>query len=827
MRDVIRITRTLIVFMTCAAAHLLHALRVASVTLLSLVAVIALPSTAAAQNSAISGVVKDPQQAVVPGAEVILRNSRSVATPTAITDGAGRYTFTGLLPGTYVVQVYLSGFEVQSSPAIVLGAETSATHDVGLALSGQSQSITVVGTASPGYRVDTASIGSLSATSILETPYMVNVLPAALIANNQAKSFKEASRYLPLIGFQEQQGSEVLRPQTRGMQGANMQNSRMDGMGIVITGANSMEMLQQIEVLNGLGGALYGPANPSGMFNFVPKRPTEQPLRQASVSYDGRSVGQVYTDVGGRTGPSKMFGYRVNALAGQGEAFRTDSKLERRLFSFAGDVRPFSRTTIEGLYSYYRVEQRFFPGWFTFGRSNASATFVMLPAEAPDPTTPGFGQPDSGLNLKTRIAQGRVKHDFSNTWNLISGVQFQKADRDISTQIMALQDNAGAYNASLASGFAPRFTVLGNLTSLNGRFTTGRFDHTVAFGVTGYQFKTYSDFVNPPAASVRLGSASIDNPVVFPLPPAGIPTHSNIFNSGVINQQGFNMVDSIALSRRWSTRIAISHDWIWTDNYNNAGVRTGGYKDIGLSPLGSLMFKPKGRMTVYGTYGSSLQQGDIAPTTAANASEALPPYRSTQTEVGYKIAFPLIDLATAFFHIDRPFAMTDPADNVFKISGEQINKGFEAIVTGRVTERLLMFGGFTVLDPTLTKTGNPLTDGKQFVNIPRFKSNLLTEYRFFGAGTYVSVNWQHVGRRPIDDINSTYTPAYDVVDLGVRHSHRVGNVVATWKFQVNNVADEHYWSTIGPGNITGTNVGSYTAHFGTPRTVQASLDIAF
>jgi iron complex outermembrane receptor protein len=820
-------TRIGSVVMIRPAARVRHDLRLATLALLSLAATIALPAPAAAQNSSISGVVKDPQLAVVPGAEVVLRNSRSAATPTAVTDSAGRYAFTGLQPGTYLVQVYLSGFEVQSSSEIVLAAEQSATQDFVLALAGQSQSITVTGTASPGYRVDTASIGSLAATSILETPYMVNVLPASLMANNQARSFKEASRYLPLIGFQEQQGSEVLRPQTRGMQGANMQNSRMDGMGIVITGANSMEMLQQIEVLNGLGGALYGPANPSGMFNFVPKRPTEHPVRQVSVSYDGHSVGQLYTDVGGRTGSNQMFGYRVNALAGQGEAFRSDSELERRLFSFAGDVRPFSRTTIEGLFSYYRVEQRGFPGWFTFGRSNASAAFVMLPAEPPDPTTPGFGQPDSGLNLTTRITQGRVKHDFSTTWHLIAGVQFQQADRDISTQVMALQNNAGDYVASLASGFAPRFTVLGNLTSLNGRFTTGFLEHMVAFGVTGYQFKTYSDFVNPPAASVRLGSASIASPVVFPLPPAGIPTHTNIFNSGVINQQGFNMVDSIALSRRWSTRIAISQDWIWTDNYTNAGVRTGGYKDNGLSPLASLMFRPSSRTTVYGTYGSSLQQGDIAPATASNASEALPPYRSTQTEIGYKIAFPLIDLATAVFRINRPFAMTDPADNVFKVSGDQVNTGFEAIVTGRVTERLLMFGGLTVVDPTLTKTGNPLTDGKQFVNIPTFRSNLLTEYRVWGDGTYASVNWQYVGARPIDDINSTYTPAYNVVDLGVRHSRAVGKTVATWKFQVNNVADVHYWSTIGPGNITGTNVGSYTGHFGTPRTVQASIDFGF
>ena len=799
----------------------------ASLALLIVIAFVCLPTLAAAQDSAISGVVRDPQQAVVPGAEVILRNSRSAATPTAITDQAGHYAFTALHAGTYVVQVYLSGFQVQSSPEIVLAAQQSATHDVVLALAGASQSVTVVGTASPGYRVDTASVGSLARTSILETPYMVNVLPASLIADHQARSFKDASRYLPLIGFQEQQGSEVLRPQTRGMQGANMQNSRMDGMGIVITGANSMEMLQQIEVLNGLGGALYGPANPSGMFNFVPKRPTEQPLRQASVSYDGHSVGQVSTDLGGRAGANGMFGYRMNALAGQGEAFRSDSRLERRLFSFAGDVRPFSRTTIEGLYSYYRVEQRGFPGWFTFGRPNASAAFVMLPAEAPDPTTPGFGQRDSGLDLATRITQGRVRHDFSHEWHLTSGMQFQKVDRDISTQVMALTSSTGTYNASLASGFAPRFTVLGHLTSLNGTFATGRFGHTVAFGATGYQFKTYSDFVNPPAASVRLGTASIADPVVFDLPPAGIPTHTNIFNSSIVNQQGFNVVDSIALTTRWSTRIALSQDWIWTHTYNNAGVRTGGYQDHGLSPLGSVLFKPTSRTTLYGTYGSSLQQGDIAPTTASNASEALAPYRSTQLEAGYKIAFPLIDLATAVFRIHRPFAMTDPADNVFKVSGDQVNTGFEALVTGRVTPRLLMFGGLTVVDPTLTDTGNPLTTGKQFVNIPKFKSNLLTEYRVFGAATYASVNWQFVGRRPIDDINSTYTPAYNVVDLGIRHSHTVAGAVATWKVQVNNVGDAQYWSTIGPGNITGTNVGSYTAHFGSPRTVQASVDIGF
>ena len=69
----------------------------------------------------------------------------------------------------------------------------------------------------------------------------------------------------------------------------------------------------------------------------------------------------------------------------------------------------------------------------------------------------------------------------------------------------------------------------------------------------------------------------------------------------------------------------------------------------------------------------------------------------------------------------------------------------------------------------VTKTGNASTDNKQFVGIPGFKSSLLTEYQLpVGTATFVSLNWQSVGRRPIDDINSTYTPAYNVIDVGAR-----------------------------------------------------------
>lgn len=794
-------------------------------------AVLLVARTAIAQSSSISGVIKDPQNAVVPGVQVALTGMRTSAKSTTTTDGQGRYRFTALAPDTYVLEVRAGGFLVATSQRIDAAAGRTVTHDVTLALAGSTESVTVTAAASAarGYRTDAVSaLGSSEGVALLNTPDTVSVLPGDLIANGQVKNFKEASKYLPLVHFQEMQGSEILRPATRGMQGSNMQNARMDGMGIVVTGANSMETLQQIEVLNGVGAALYGPANPSGMFNFVPKRPTSTPVRQVSVGYDDRAVGTIRADVGGRAGSRRQFGYRANMLFGDGAAYVKDSELRRGLASLAVDVRPFEHTVVEGFYSYYHLEQRGFPGWFTYGRANARSAFIELPPDAPDPSREGLGQRSAGVDLTSNIGEVRVKHEINSNWRLTTGALEQRADRAISTQVNALTSSTGNYTASLASGFAPQFRVLSDLASINGRIRTGRLSHDVAFGTAGYRFDSYSDFANPSAASVLLGTANISAPVVFGLPSAGIASHDTLFLSSGVHQQGINASDTVTVTRRWSARVAVSQDWLWVDNFNNAAAKTSSYHTNGVSPSASLLFKPRPNMTLYGTAASSLQQGDIASSMAANAAQALPPYRSTQQEVGYKVALGEVDVSTAAFRLDRPFANTDPLDNVFKISGDQINYGVEFMLAGRLTDRLITSSGLTLVDTNVTNTGNPATDGQHFVGIPAYRANLMAEYRLpVPSPAFANIDWQFVGRRPIDDINSLYTPAYSVVDLGVRYARTIMNRVTTWRVTVNNVADVHYWSTLGPGNITGTNVGSYTAHLGSPRTIAASMEIAF
>src|SRR5271170_2740949 len=172
-------------------------------------------------------------------------------------------------------------------------------------------SLTVIGTREEDYRVDAvASIGPLGSSNLLDVPYSVSVLPFDLIENSQAVNFKDVSKYLPLVAYQEQQGPDILRPQTRGMQGGNFQNSRLDGMTIFITVATAMEQFEQIEVVNGVSASLYGPANPSGMFNFISKRPTDYDLREVTVSYATQSLGTAHVDLGGKFDSDGIVSYR-------------------------------------------------------------------------------------------------------------------------------------------------------------------------------------------------------------------------------------------------------------------------------------------------------------------------------------------------------------------------------------------------------------------------------------------------------------------------------------------------------------------------------------
>jgi iron complex outermembrane receptor protein len=473
------------------------------------------------------------------------------------------------------------------------------------------------------------------------------------------------------------------------------------------------------------------------------------------------------------------------------------------------------------------------------------------------------------VDLKSHIGEVRLKHEFSPNWHLVAGALDQVSDRNINTAVNQFIDNGGNYKTYLANAFsslAPRFHVVSDSAYLTGKFHTGRLPHDLVIGTTGYRFSTYSPVTGPARTALCTSNtpegicqATISAPLVYVPPPEGIFSYektspsTGIYVSSIIRQQGFNISDTLSFSERWLVKFSASQDWTWTDSFtNNAStgfvpVQVPGYNNDAPSGSGSILFKPRRNMTIYGTVASSIQAPDVAPansgsTIIVNASQALPPYRSKQVEIGYKLTVRRLNFSTAIFRIERPFAtfvtgientICGPQSGTsscqeFKITGQQLNYGAEGMVSGRIFESLMITGGLSLLNPRLTDTGIAATNNKKFVGIPDYKSNIFVEYRLpLVHGVYLNSDWQLVGRRAMDDINSAYVPQYNLLDLGIRYTTRIGGVSTTWRVTANNLTDVQYWSTLGPGSITGQSTGSYLGHLGEPLLITASTRINF
>lgn len=80
-----------------------------------------------AQTSAglISGVVQDESGAVVPGANITVKNVDTGVSRSVLTDAAGRYNVPGLIPDNYQVQAQMQGFEtgVRAGIQLTVGSE--------------------------------------------------------------------------------------------------------------------------------------------------------------------------------------------------------------------------------------------------------------------------------------------------------------------------------------------------------------------------------------------------------------------------------------------------------------------------------------------------------------------------------------------------------------------------------------------------------------------------------------------------------------------------------------------------------------------------------
>jgi hypothetical protein len=91
----------------------------------------------------ISGTVRDSSGALLPNANISLRNLDTNRTYTSTSDASGYYVVPNLPPGPYELKVTSTGFEPRVQPGVQLSVGQTATLDVTLLLQGRQDVVEV------------------------------------------------------------------------------------------------------------------------------------------------------------------------------------------------------------------------------------------------------------------------------------------------------------------------------------------------------------------------------------------------------------------------------------------------------------------------------------------------------------------------------------------------------------------------------------------------------------------------------------------------------------------------------------------------------------
>jgi hypothetical protein len=115
------------------------------VSLLAL-ALLLMPSGASAQGTlgSLTGVVRDSQEGVLPGATVTLTNPATGSEQSTVTNESGAYVFPQIAFGTYRVSVTLPGFKTQTFNEVVINVGREYTLPVTLSIGNVEERIEVV-----------------------------------------------------------------------------------------------------------------------------------------------------------------------------------------------------------------------------------------------------------------------------------------------------------------------------------------------------------------------------------------------------------------------------------------------------------------------------------------------------------------------------------------------------------------------------------------------------------------------------------------------------------------------------------------------------------
>lgn len=613
----------------------------------------------------------------------------------------------------------------------------------------------------PGYNAKKTTAATRTDTALIDVPQSVTVITQEVMKDQSVQSMSDAVRYVPGVTASQGEGNRDA-VNIRGA-GVSTGDFYLDGMRDDIQTYRDFYNTDRIEVLKGPNGMVFGRAAAGGAINRVSKEAGWDPVREVSVSLGAYDHRRMTLDVGNAI--NDIAAIRVNAVVEDSESYRDGVETQRHGINPTLTLMPTERTKVTLGYEYFKDEHvgdRGVPS--LTGGTGTTANLENRPFRIGDTDT-FFGNADLSPNETTTNAfNAMIEHTFTHGLTLRNRTRYADYDKYYQNVYASGPVNpaSGQFNVQGYRDDTDRENLL-NQTDLLYTAQWGSVQHKLLAGMElGRQDTDNSRRAAFFGADCGVRSANnttltldIDN--ASETPDCAVSFSPNLVNGNNafrdnhsrVKNVAFYLQDQIALSRQWEVILGLRHDRFDTEfdgqrrkgnapNANSIVSERFDVTDNKVSPRAGLIFKPMQNLAIYASYSQTFvpRAGDQLTSLTAS-TESLSPEKFINHEVGAKFdVTPELSLTTALYRLQREnMAVSDPANpsELILVDGQE-TRGFELGVTGKVTARWSVFGGYAYQDGEITEqqgSGNSaVLEGSDLAQTPEHTFSLWNRYDF-------------------------------------------------------------------------------------------------
>ena len=492
-------------------------------------------------------------------------------------------------------------------------AQTTTTADT----------ITVIGPRT--YRATESSSSTRTDTPLIDVPQAITVVTEVELRDRAAQNLADTVRYVPGVSFAQGEGNRDT-PIFRG--NASTADMFVDGVRDDVQYYRDLYNVEQVDVLRGSNGMIFGRGGGGGVINRVTRQANGRDIHAFTVQASGEGGGRVTGDFGGAI--DDMASFRVTGVYEDSDSYRDDVSYQRNGVNPTFALQIDANTLLRVGYEYYDYEFIADRGVSSFAGRPLDIdprTFIGDPARSPTTATV------NALNL-------RFEHEFGNGLQLTNHTRWGIYDKFYQNVFAGATSGGGANVAIEAYNQATDRNSFFNQTDLQFDFDTGPIAHDILVGLEfgrqvtdNFRSTGYFTAISPTATSVTVPVASprYTGPIEFRQSATDADNHSTATQYAAFIQ------DQIELSPHWQALVGVRYDRFESELTNHRTGAQFSAEDNLYSPRFGLIFKPIESASIYASYSQTFvpRAGEqLASLTAANS--ALDPEEWENIELGAK-----------------------------------------------------------------------------------------------------------------------------------------------------------------------------------------------